>query len=63
MLWLYAQPPRLQTSTVDPSVKENKPPKTLENITVINNKFSVIFSWSSNKILIVAVLKNCPTGH
>lgn len=26
-LWLYARPPRLQTSRVRPDIKENKPEK------------------------------------
>lgn len=40
MLWLYAWPPRLQTSTVGPNIKENKPKKkkNLENITDVRNK-------------------------
>lgn len=40
MVWLYARPPRLQTSRVGPSIKENKPEKKqhLENITDVSNK-------------------------
>lgn len=39
-LWLYARPPRLQTSRVRPDIKENKPEKKkhLENITDVSNK-------------------------
>lgn len=40
MLWLYARPPRLQTSRVRLNIKENKPEKkkNLENIADVSNK-------------------------
>jgi hypothetical protein len=41
MLWLYAQPPRLQTSTVDPLLKkinQKKKKESLENTVSVSDK-------------------------
>lgn len=40
MLWLYAWPPRLQTSPAEANIKENEPKNNLENITDVSNKLS-----------------------